>query len=126
MKYPRMTEPTQRVLREFLDDPTVEKYGLEICKAVGYPAGTVHPLLYKFEDLGWLESRFEEIDPSDAGRPKRRYYRLTPDGAEFARDALARVRKPHQQTVRLRPGLAGGAMWRLSEGLRPRPSGGSA
>jgi hypothetical protein len=47
MKYPRMTEPTQRVLRMFLDDPTAEKYGLEICKAVGYPAGTVHPLLYK-------------------------------------------------------------------------------
>ena len=85
MKYPRMTEPTQRLLREFLNDPTAEKYGLEICKAVGYPAGTVHPLLYKFEELGWLESRFEEIDPSEAGRPRRRYYRLTPDGAELAR-----------------------------------------
>jgi PadR family transcriptional regulator len=118
MKYPRMTEPTQRVLRMFLDDPTAEKYGLEICKAVGYPAGTVHPLLYKFEDLGWLESRFEEIDPSDAGRPRRRYYRLTPDGAEFARDALARVREPQRQEGRLRPGLAGGAAWRLTAAWR--------
>lgn len=126
MKYPRMTEPTQRVLREFLADPTSEKYGLEICKAVGFPAGTVHPLLYKFEDLGWLESRFEEIDPSDAGRPRRRYYRLTPDGAEFAREALVRVRKPQQQAARLRPGLAGGAAWRLIVGPRPRLAGGTA
>jgi PadR family transcriptional regulator, regulatory protein PadR len=114
MKYPRMTEPTQRMLREFLADPTAEKYGLEICKAVGFAAGTVHPLLYKFEELGWLESRFEDIDPSDAGRPRRRYYRLTPNGAEFARDALARVQQSRRQQVGLRPGLAGGAAWRLT------------
>jgi DNA-binding PadR family transcriptional regulator len=126
MKYPRMTEPTQRVLREFLDDPTAEKYGLEICKAVGYPAGTVHPLLYKFEELGWLESRFEEIDPSEAGRPRRRYYRLTPDGAEFAREALTRGRKSQRQATRLRPGIVGGATWRLAVRRRLRLSGGSA
>jgi DNA-binding PadR family transcriptional regulator len=118
-----MTEPTQRVLREFLDDPTAEKYGLQICKAVTLAPGTVHPLLYKFEELGWLESRFEEIDPSDAGRPRRRYYRLTPDGVEFARDALARVHKSRRRQVELRPGLTGGTAWRL---IRPRLSGGSA
>jgi DNA-binding PadR family transcriptional regulator len=126
MKYPRMTDPTQRVLRTLLDDPAAEKYGLEICKEVGLAPGTVHPLLYKFEELGWLESRFEEIDPSDAGRPRRRYYRLTPDGAEFARDALARADKPQRQQAQLRPGLAGGAAWRLAACLRPRLSGGSA
>jgi PadR family transcriptional regulator len=123
MKCPRMTEPTQRVLRALLNDPTAEKYGLEICKEVKLAPGTVHPLLHKFEELGWLESRFEEIDPSDAGRPRRRYYRLTPDGAEFARDALARVHKSRGRQVGLRPGLAGGAAWRLT---RPRLSGGSA
>jgi PadR family transcriptional regulator, regulatory protein PadR len=122
MKYPRMTEPTQLVLRELLTDPAAEKYGLEICKAVGLAPGTVHPILYKFENLRWLESRFEDIDPSHAGRPRRRFYRLTPDGAEFARDALARVRKSQRQEVGLRPGLAGGAAWRLA----PRLSGGPA
>ena len=121
MKYPRMTEPTQRVLRVLLDDPTAEKYGLEICKAVGLAPGTVHPLLYKFENIGWLESRFEDIDPSEAGRPRRRFYRITSDGAKFARDALARANKPQGQRAGLRPGLAGGAAWRLC----PRLSGGS-
>jgi DNA-binding PadR family transcriptional regulator len=121
-----MTDSTQRVLRQLLDDPAAEKYGLEICKEVGLAPGTVHPLLYKFENLGWLESRFEEIDPSDAGRPRRRYYRLTPDGAEFARDALARADKPQRQQVQLHPGFAGGAAWRLATCLRPRLAGNSS
>jgi PadR family transcriptional regulator PadR len=125
-----MTEPTQRVLRALLDDPAAEMYGLEICKEVGLAPGTVHPLLYKFEELGWLESRFEEIDPSDAGRPRRRYYRLppppqTPNGVEFSREALARVGKPQRQEGRVRPGLAGGVAWRLAECLRLRLAGGS-
>ncbi|MGH3898087.1 MAG: PadR family transcriptional regulator [Pseudonocardiaceae bacterium] len=121
-----MTDATQRVLRALLADPAAEMYGLAICKAVGLAPGTVHPILYKFEEIGWLESRFEEIDPSDAGRPRRRYYRLTPDGAQFARDALARVHKPRRQTAQLRPGLAGGAAWRLAMCPRLRLSGGSA
>ena len=126
MNSPRMTGPTQLVLRELLDDPTAEMYGLEICKAVGLAPGTVHPILHKFEDIGWLESCFEVIDPSDAGRPRRRYYRLTPDGAEFAREALARVRKLQRPAVQLRPGLAGGMAWRLAACPRPRLAGGSA
>jgi PadR family transcriptional regulator PadR len=114
MSSPRMTGPTQRVLRELLADPTTAKYGLEIGKAVELAPGTVQPLLHKFEEIGWLESWFEEIDPSNVGRPRRRYYKLTPDGAELAREALARVRKPQRQGGRLRPGLAGGAAWRLA------------
>jgi PadR family transcriptional regulator PadR len=123
MKSPKMSEPTQRVLHMFLAAPQAPKYGLEICKAVGYPAGTVHPILYRFEKLRWLESYPEEIDPSDAGRPRRRYYRLTPDGVEFAREALALAHKRQRQKARLRPGLAGGAAWHLTW---PRFAGGPA
>jgi DNA-binding PadR family transcriptional regulator len=118
-----MTEPTQWVLGILVDDPTAEMYGLEIGKAVDLAPGTVQPILHKFEEIGWLESRFEDIDPADEGRPRRRYYRLTPDGAEFARAALARAHKPQRQQVGLRPRLAGGAAWRLAH---PRLSGGSA
>jgi DNA-binding PadR family transcriptional regulator len=117
-----MTEPTRRVLGMLVDDPSAEMYGLEIGRAVGLAPGTVQPILHKFEEIGWLESRFEEIDPSDAGRPRRRYYRLTPDGAEFARAALAHAHKPRRQQAGLHPRLAGGAAWRLA---RPRLSGGA-
>jgi PadR family transcriptional regulator, regulatory protein PadR len=51
----------------------------------------VHPILARLETVGWLESRWEEIDPRVEGRPARRYYRLTPDGMELAPSALARA-----------------------------------
>lgn len=88
---PRMTLPTQLVLRALLVDPGRELYGIEIGDAAGLPSGTIHPMLARLEGLGWLESRWEDVDPSAAGRPARRYYRLTPTGVEQARDALARA-----------------------------------
>ena len=88
---PRMTIPTQLVLSELLVDPSRELYGLEIGKAAGLASGTVHPILARLEALGWVESRWEEVDPRAASRPARRYYRLTPTGAQSARPALARA-----------------------------------
>lgn len=94
MSGPRMTFTTQLVLEAFLDDPQRELYGLEICQAADLPSGTVHPILARFEGLGWLESRWEDIDPRHEGRPQRRYYRLTRDGVAEAGVALARARRP--------------------------------
>lgn len=90
----RMTIPLQLVLQVFLDDPEAELYGLQIGDAAGLASGTVHPLLARLEGQGWIASRWEDIDPSVEGRPARRYYRLTPQGAEEARSALARARRP--------------------------------
>lgn len=87
----RMTLPTQLVLRALLADPGQELYGLEIGEAAGLPSGTVHPILARLEGTGWVESRWEDVDPREAGRPARRYYRVTADGAVAARDALARA-----------------------------------
>ena len=108
---PRMTIPTQLVLKALLEHPTREMYGLEICQAAGLASGTIHPILARLEGLGWLESRWEEIDPAKEGRPKRRYYQLSPDGAEQARHALANARTSVNRLPGLRPGLAanGGA-----------------
>ncbi len=89
-----MTITTQLVLEAFLVDPEQERYGLEICQAADLPSGTVHPILARFEGLGWLESRWEDVDPRDEGRPQRRYYRLTREGAIRARAALARAHRP--------------------------------
>jgi DNA-binding PadR family transcriptional regulator len=87
-----MTLPTQLVLRALLSEPTREKYGLQICGEAGLPSGTIHPILRRFENLGWLESFWEdEAGAHLEGRPARRYYRLTEDGAERARTALAQA-----------------------------------
>ena len=88
---PRMTLPTQLVLRVMLDEPTREMYGLQICEAAGLPSGTIHPILARLERLGWLESRWEDASPREEGRPRRRYYFWSKDGAERARIALAQA-----------------------------------
>jgi DNA-binding PadR family transcriptional regulator len=77
------------VLRAFLDDPERERYGLELAAAAGLEPGTIYPILVAFENAGWLCSREEEVDPHLEGRPRRRYYTLTAEGASAARDVLA-------------------------------------
>jgi len=89
---PRMTIPTQMVLRALLLEPTREMYGLQICAMSGLPSGTIHPILARLErGFGWLTSRWEDVIPAEEGRPRRRYYKLTEDGAERARIALAQA-----------------------------------
>src|SRR3954454_17387193 len=88
---PRMTIPIQLVLQALLADPDRELYGVEMGELAGLASGTVHPILARLEGIGWLQSRWEDIDPTSAGRPARRYYRLTGAGADEARTALAKA-----------------------------------
>lgn len=103
----RMTLATQLVLRAVLAEPTRETYGLQICHDAGLPSGTIHPILARLERLGWLESHWEDVVPEDEGRPRRRYYKLTEDGAERARIALARAATT-SAAINLRPRTSGG------------------
>ena len=106
-----MTLTTVYVLDAFVSDPDADRYGLQVMSETGLPSGTVFPILARFEGLGWLESGWEQVDPKVARRPARRYYRLTPDGLQNARTALARVaaeRRRRTAMVRPAPGLAGG------------------
>ena len=89
-----MTIPTQLVLEALVVDPGRELYGVEIGELATLRSGTVHPILARLEGVGWLSSRWEAIDPQVEGRPPRRYYRLTADGALAARAALARAHRP--------------------------------
>src|SRR5436309_9556167 len=105
MRSPRMTIPTQRVLRALLAEPTRERYGVEIGAEAGLPSGTIHPILARLEGVRWIESRWEDIDPREEGRPARRYYRLTASGVELARQALAGAyssRRASSQPIPLR------------------------
>jgi PadR family transcriptional regulator len=104
----RMTLPTQLVLRALLADPAQEMYGLQVCTEAGLPSGTIHPILARLERLGWAESRWEDVDARQEGRPRRRYYRLTEEGAERARIALAQSTRAVTSIAGLRPRLAGG------------------
>jgi DNA-binding PadR family transcriptional regulator len=100
---PRMTIPTQLVLHVLLADPEEERYGYEIGESAGLASGTVHPILARLEGAGWVESRWEDVDVRAAGRPARRYYRLTADGAQAAPDALARAHRPRRPWLAPQP-----------------------
>jgi DNA-binding PadR family transcriptional regulator len=89
----RLSLQAVEILAVMLEEPTAEYYGLDLGKRVGVLTGTVYPLLRRLEDAGWLTSAEEDIDPTAAGRPRRRLYRLTGEGARAARIECDRVRR---------------------------------
>ncbi len=100
---PRMTITTQLVLQVLLDEPDQERYGFEIAEASGLRSGTVHPILARLEGMGWVQSRWEDIDPRKAGRPARRYYQLSAEGLPRAAHAMSRARTSVRQVRTLSP-----------------------
>jgi PadR family transcriptional regulator PadR len=84
----RITLQTLQVLRILLTDPMEEHYGLEISRGSGLATGSIYPILTRLEAAGWVTSAWEEIDESREGRRRRRYYRLTGDGAQQAQEAV--------------------------------------
>jgi PadR family transcriptional regulator len=90
---PRLTWATLKVLKVLMDDPAHQRYGLEIGRASGLPSGSIYPLLMRLERSGWLTSAWEDVDPKQAGRPRRRLYQLTGQGREVARRALENAQR---------------------------------
>ena len=85
----RLTQPTLKVLRFLLETPRQGRSGAEMSKAMKVGSGTLYPMLARLENASWLTSEWEAINPSEAGRPRRRFYRLTAVGQNNARAALA-------------------------------------
>ena len=99
----RPTLQLLRVLDAMLADATQHHWGFELIKVTGLKSGTLYPILARLESAGWVQSGWEaEHVP---GRPRRRYYRLTGDGAEAARRELANLpgRTAWTAGPRLRP-----------------------
>lgn len=92
----RITVPTARILAALLADPGADRYGLDLMQATGLASGSLYPILHRLQAAGWVEARWEEVDPAEQGRPARRFYRLTADGVTDARQALAAL---HAQTA---------------------------
>ncbi len=88
----RVTVAVAKVLGAFLEDPGADRYGLGLMRASGHPSGTLYPILARLQKAGWIEACWEDVDPARAGRPARKYYRLTGEGAAAARIELASLR----------------------------------
>ena len=85
----RMSLQTLRVLEAFLDEPGGQLAGADVARRGHIASGTLYPILLRLESAGWLVSRWENIDPADAGRPRRRLYRMTPTGLRRASEVFA-------------------------------------
>lgn len=80
-----LTYPTALVLRALADGCG---YGFDVIDATGLASGTVYPLLRRLEGLGMVEAAWESEEAAHReGRPARRWYRLTAEGAAFLAEA---------------------------------------
>jgi PadR family transcriptional regulator PadR len=107
----RITVPVAKVLAAFLTDPTEHRYGLELMAEAELASGTLYPILNRLQKAGWVETHWEDIDPVKAGRPARRYYRLTAEGVTRAQAALASLPRVSPAPAKpTRPALGGAGM----------------
>ena len=107
-----MTTQTLQLIGVLLAEPEAEWYGLQLAGEAGLKSGSVYVVLGRLEQAGWLTSRWEEIDPSAEGRPRRRLYALTGEGrragtrGDRAAPRRADRRARARATPARRPGVA--------------------
>ncbi len=73
-------------------------YGFGVIDHTGLASGTVYPALSTLERKRLVESRWEKRGSAHSdGRPRRKYYRVTAEGSDALREAMA-----HLQAIGLR------------------------
>ena len=68
-------------------------HGRALCAKTGVLSGTLSVIMQRLVNDGLVDFRWEKVDEIEAGRPRRKYYRLNDSGAKWARLNLA-VGKP--------------------------------
>lgn len=90
--YPaRITAPFLDVAEVLLTAVGDELHGWPIIKASGRGGPTVYKILDRMTEMGWLTARWDDR-PAEPNKPRRRYYRLTGEGAMSAQALLAERR----------------------------------
>ena len=88
---PQITRHVLRLFALMTSDLLGWWWGMKLSEELDLRSGTIYPLLARLEKAEWLESSWEDVDPSTQGRPRRRLYRLTGRGQRIAVQALAEV-----------------------------------
>ena len=95
-----LTYPTALVLQALTNG---FHHGFDIMDATGLPSGTVYPILRRLDREGLLQSAWEkQATAQREQRPPRRYYEITPPGADDAGtrlDRLSRARSRGRQAA---------------------------
>jgi PadR family transcriptional regulator, regulatory protein PadR len=98
----RLTAPVLKVLGALMSNPKAEISGADVARLTKLPSGTLYPLLARLEQVNWVQSEWEDADPHELRRPRRRFYSVTALGSRSARLAFKEVAS-----------AIGGAAWDL-------------
>jgi PadR family transcriptional regulator PadR len=96
----RITKQLEEIVQILASDPAAEWSGTQIARKSGLKSGTLYPALLRMHNFGWLTWRWEEIDPSEAKRPRRRLYKLTGRGELAIQRILGAAEVNRQRTGR--------------------------
>lgn len=108
----RMTGPVLKVLAMLVEAYPKQISGSDVFNKTKMFSGTLYPILARLLQAGWVDSEWEDVDPAEAGRPRRRLYRLTNSGLGFAKREIASIHavtSPPAQTKPARAQSWGGA-----------------
>ncbi|MEU7323395.1 PadR family transcriptional regulator [Streptomyces griseoviridis] len=126
-----LTPAMVRILQAYLEDPTTPMYATELMTRAHVGSGSLYPALARMEAAGWIVQEKEDIDPSEEGRPARRYFSMTGKGAAEAHVALVELSDSVRPPVNS-PGWKpewrptwriGTILQRLTDGLGPAAKG---
>jgi DNA-binding PadR family transcriptional regulator len=93
----RSPSPSARAVLASLSQAGREwRHGYDLVQATAVKSGTLYPLLIRLEAEGYLEAEWQP--PAAPGRPPRHAYRLTAEGARFAREILDPGAAPTSET----------------------------
>jgi DNA-binding PadR family transcriptional regulator len=93
-RFRKHSPQTLVVLGALANRPADWLYGLELAKLTGLKSGSLYPILIRLADRALLESRW--LEPTEAGRPPRHAYRITPAGLK----ALAEGERAPDKSLR--------------------------
>lgn len=98
-KKPNLSAQTLKVLSTLMSCPSDELSGAEILKRTKLASGTLYPILFRLEGVGWLQSRWEVEDPALLGRPRRRFYRITAEGVKNVEEVVCDLTPGHGRLI---------------------------
>jgi PadR family transcriptional regulator, regulatory protein PadR len=103
----RPSPQTLAVLLALAARPQRWSHGHDPCRPLDLKPGTVYPILIRLAERGLLVTAWEEDPPK--GRPARHLYRISPDGAGYARELRLEAAARAAERGAADPGIAGGA-----------------
>lgn len=119
MKRRRRPSPqTLAVLLALAAKPERWSHGYDLCRSLDLQPGTLDPILIRLAERGLLVTAWKADPPT--GRPAGHRCRISPDGAEHARELrLEAAARAAERGAAADPGIAGAAAGGAIAGVVP-------